>query len=455
MVIRRGKYWVILLTLAVAVSSSLAGEKVTLPKSVAASGKKLDKSKFAGRIISYDDAGFELRIKADDTQTVAWSDLDAKTQFVIHKSLLDPKDAAAHVELGRALLGAKDGKDWAEKAFAVALKLDPSLKDQIADVKKDAAEAPTTAEAAMRKSDKKGDGTDVKPKPNGSDEGMSRTGPETVGDIESRFWGAQSEDQQAAAVAELKAFADQTKERLNKPLKLIETNFFLFYSDLDEQEAKNWSGLLDKMYGLMADLFGVDRKTNVWRGKALVFVFRSSADYVKFQVEMHHTDPGGSDGMCHTYGNGMVHIAFYRQRDELQFAHVLVHESSHGFVHRYRTPKRLPSWGNEGLAEWIANRLLLDKRPNRPKTTRNTTQILLRQYRGVGGMFDAEHIDAWQYPVSEMLTTYMIETNKKGYIAFINGVKDGESWDDSLKIHFHETRTSLLQKFFAQLQVKL
>lgn len=421
---------------------------------VTVTGKKLDKSKFSGRAISYDDAGFELRVKADATETIAWADLDAKTHFVVRKSLLDPKDALAHVELGRTLLALKDGKDWAEKSFAVALKLDPTLKEQIAEIRKDVAES----SAELMKSDKDAGRESGRIKGGEApapEEGTSRTGPEMVGGVEEQFWGAQTEEQQAAAVAELKAFAAETQQTMGKPLTLIETKFFLFYSDLDAQEAKNWSGLLDRMYGMLADLFGVDRKTNIWRGKGLVFVFRSQGDYIKFQTQMHQTDPGTSIGMCHTYGNGIVHIAFFRQSDELQFAHVLVHESAHGFVHRYKSPHRIPSWINEGLSEWLANALLIDKRPNRQKTIRYNAQYWLRQFRGLGGFFEAQHIDGWQYPVAEMMTTFMIERNKRGYVGFINGIKDGQAWEDALKTKYKSTREALVEQFGQAMGLKL
>src|SRR5678816_1538790 len=70
--------------------------------------------------------------------------------------------------------------------------------------------------------------------------------------------------------------------------------------------------------------------------------------------DRHQTMAAGTAGMCHQYGNGDVHIAFYRQPNDLDFANVLVHESIHGFLHRYRSPVDVPSWANEGLAEAIA-----------------------------------------------------------------------------------------------------
>jgi hypothetical protein len=62
---------------------------------------------------------------------VAWGELDARAAFVVRKSLINPKDAAAHLELGRLLLPLPGGQEWAEKAFALALKLDAGLEGDV------------------------------------------------------------------------------------------------------------------------------------------------------------------------------------------------------------------------------------------------------------------------------------------------------------------------------------
>jgi hypothetical protein len=425
-----------------------AGEKVTLEKPVSVTGKKLDKSKFGGRVVSYDDAGFEIKIKADETEAVAWKDLDARTQFVVRNSLIPPKDAAAHLELGRDLLGVEGGKEWADKAFAIAVRLDASLKDKVAEIKKDAAEEGKKPASAKKDGGESGG----KPEVMANEE---RMGPKVVGDIQKQFWGPQTPDQQAAALEELKKFAEETKKKVNSNLVLYETKFFLFYSDLPTQEAKNWSGLLDRMYVKLAEMFAIDPKQNIWRGKAIVFVFKNKGDYPRFETVMHQTDSGGSDGMCHQFGDGAVHIAFYRQKDELLFAHVLVHESVHGFIHRYRTPTPVPNWANEGLAEWIARQLLVDKQPNEAKKVRYYAQYFMRQYGGVADLFEVQHIQGWQYPVAEMLTSFMIEQNRKGYVAFINAVKDGMPWEEALETKYKAPRDKLLPAFGQAMKVKI
>jgi hypothetical protein len=149
----------------------------------------------------------------------------------------------------------------------------------------------------------------------------------------------------------------------------------------------------------------------------------------------------------------MVHIAFFRQEKELEFAHVLVHESVHGFVHRYKSPARVPSWANEGLAETIATQLVPQQ--NRQKDVRYAAQFYLKEYRGLGDFFDADHIEGWQYPVSEMMTTFLIEKNRKGYVSFINGIKEGLSWDESLSAKLKWPREQLVPAFGQALGVRL
>ena len=429
-------------------AGTAAAEKITLDKPVPVAQKKADKSKIAGRIVAYDDDGFDVKGKGDEVETVRWDELDAKGVFVVRKSLIGPKDAVAHLELGRSLLAIKDGAEWAEKAFALALKIDPGFKAQVEEVRKEGAAGGKAG----------GDGELVRDEdepPGDMAEGAAArgSGPKTVGSVEQQFWGAQSDEQQAESVATLKEFADETKKTMGKELRLYETKYFLFYSDLPPQEAKNWSGLLDRMYAKLAEMFGIEKGVNVWRGKALVFVFAADADYRRFQVAMHQTDPGESDGMCHSYGDGMVHIAFYRQPDELDFAHVLVHESVHGFLHRYKSPVNIPSWANEGLAEWIANELV--RRPGRAQESHRYAKYVLQQHGSLGEFFEADHIVGWQYPVAEMLTTFMIERNKKGYVAFINGLKDGLAVEEALETKYKAPRDRVVDAFARAIGVRL
>jgi hypothetical protein len=157
--------------------------------------------------------------------------------------------------------------------------------------------------------------------------------------------------------------------------------------------------------------------------------------------------------MSHAFGDGTVKIAFYRQSDELQFAHVLVHESVHGFIHRYRSPVPIPSWANEGLAETVATDLA-PQHGHRQEVQANAREQLQAHGSRLGDFFDADHIDGWQYPVAEMLCTFMIQASAPNYVAFINGLKDGLNIDQSLAEKYQAPKDRLVAVFGQWLGVR-
>ncbi len=76
------------------------------------------------------------------------------------------------------------------------------------------------------------------------------------------------------------------------------------------------------------------------------------------------------------------------------------------------------------------------------------------RHKTLGDFFSADHIADWQYPVSQMLTTMMIEAGKKNYVDFINGVKDGMTVDQSLAEKFKAAKPRLVQVFGSYLGVQ-
>ena len=265
-------------------------------------------------------------------------------------------------------------------------------------------------------------------------------------------WPTLTDAQQLEAVKRLKAFAEGTTRFKADALKLHETQYFLFYSDLTPDEAERWSGLLDKMYARLAELFAVPKGQNLWYGKAVIFVFSKPGGYLAYEREAEGVDAASTTGMCNSFSNGAVHIAFYRQRSDLDFAHVLVHESVHGFVHRYRSPAHVPSWANEGLAETIASELV--PQPVRVRNVQADARQSMSQ-RGMGEeFFTARHIAGWQYPIAESLCTYMVGQNKSGYVKFIDAVKDGMDAQEAIDKAYGAPESRLVSFFFDAMKVK-
>ncbi|MEO6436173.1 MAG: hypothetical protein ABIP55_10505 [Tepidisphaeraceae bacterium] len=452
----------LMFALAVAVVTASFARAATVDPPQRIKIQKLDRSELAGLITSYSEDGFEMMDVKKQTSTVTWDELPAEAVMNLHNRLVrkgSPQDSAENwLNLGKRLLTMPNGRAFAEQAFGKALRLDPKLKEQIQALRKEAnlKPAPSAGPPSAGPRDQNdrvglrdastGPPPTTQRSPTDPRDPQKRViGPQVVGTSDASKWGKQTALEMAAAVSDLKKFAEETRATVSPKLAAYETNFFLFYTDLEPADANKWMLVLDRMYARLAQLFGIAQDQNLWRGKALVFVFANQDDYLKFQIKMHGTVAAGTGGMCHSFGNGDVHIAFYRQPNDLDFAHVLVHESIHGFLHRYRSPLKIPSWANEGLAEAIATDMVPRKGITQSEAANARTDLQSR--KTLDDFFEADHIVAWQYPVARTLTEFMIQQNKQGYVDFINAIKDGAAWQDALKEKYGVTAEQLINAY--------
>jgi hypothetical protein len=72
----------------------------------------------------------------------------------------------------------------------------------------------------------------------------------------------------------------------------------------------------------------------------------------------------------------------------------------------------------------------------------------------MGGMLEARHIAGWQYPVAESLCAFMIRQNKRHYVDFILGIKEGLTWEESLEQRYKAPRDRLVKAFGESLNVR-
>jgi len=149
--------------------------------------------------------------------------------------------------------------------------------------------------------------------------------------------------------------------------------------------------------------------------------------------------------------DGNVVIVFQRTPNELEFAKVLTHESTHGFLYRYRSTVHIVSWANEGLADAIAWELV--PRPGLKNTQDAMARDALRKPDALRDFFDAKQIDPPQYPIARTLCEFMIRQDKQRYVDFINGMKDGLAWEDSLERKYGVTVDQLVSAYGAAMGV--
>ena len=402
-----------------AVSSS-RGAKVDPP--IPASIRTTDGVEHRGQITDFDDTGITLTEK-NTPQRYEWTAIQPPAVLLFNERLLGANGTAAQwLNVGKQLFATPAGKALADRAFARALRIDPTLGGEIERIKHDAS-APST-----------------QPTTTTADAGGAAA-----------YWGKQTDEQMNAAVAELKQRVQGMMEQSHNRLTPYETKYFLFYSNLPQSEAMKWSGVLDQMYARLANLFAIPKGENLWRGKCVIIVFGERETFDRFEKDVFNIDkPAG--GRCHAQGDGNVFITFFRAPSDLDFAHTLVHETTHGFLFRYRSPVWIPSWANEGLAEVMAFELV--PHAGLKQSSDAEARAELRRADAFKNFFESDHIEFFQYPIARSLSEFMIRQNKKGYVDFINAIKDGTSADEALATKYGVGRDVLVAAYKQSMGVK-
>ena len=150
------------------------------------------------------------------------------------------------------------------------------------------------------------------------------------------------------------------------------------------------------------------------------------------------------------YGDGHVRISFFRQRDTAAFASLLVHETTHGFLHRYRSPERIPSWLNEGIAETISHRLF-PAGENLERLRRHAALNARVAARAPASFFAVANIPGPYYPVAYFLTEYMLAQDGERFRALIDAIKDGKPPAEALEEDYGVPGRRLLHLFVAEM----
>jgi hypothetical protein len=179
-------------------------------------------------------------------------------------------------------------------------------------------------------------------------------------------------------------------------------------------------------------MFGIPKETNIWRGKCLVVAFVEKAGFLQFEQDiMGKPAADWAQGLCHSFSDGKVVISCYRGSSPAFFGNLLVHETTHGFLHLFRSNATIPSWLNEGLAEWVANLVVPESNtvPNRQRQAIPRVQST----GSMGSMLDIPgNIESWQYGLASGIADFLIDTNPQAYGGMFILIKEGASWQEAL-----------------------
>jgi hypothetical protein len=259
-------------------------------------------------------------------------------------------------------------------------------------------------------------------------------------------WPALTADEHAAEVDRLKAFVDEVRQAFPQ-LAVAETHEFIVVTDIPAAEIAPYVASLDSMHDLLCDLYGIPRGEPVWKGKCLVVAFRDEGDFHAFEARFMRAEiPRGVHGLCHQSSDGRVIMACHRGADADAFAHMLVHETSHGFNHRWLSPERIPNWLNEGLAEWVGTQVVPRSRQVPAKEAQ--ARAFMQQTGSLGPDFlTAANIQPIQYGISSQLVKFLVLRDRKKFAEFVRGIKEGMTVEASLEAAFKGSLADLIAAF--------
>lgn len=273
-------------------------------------------------------------------------------------------------------------------------------------------------------------------------------------DIESRLNGQReqlcsptSKEDMEKYVLEEKEFLKKVGEHFpNRGMQFYETEYFLFFTDFPPNQVAPYLANLDKMNEVLGQSFGFAPGQNIWRGKAVVVAFVDQVAFQEFERElMNNPETGEAQGLCHSFGSGRVVVGCYRGGDPSYFAALLVHETSHGYCHRYLSTVHIPSWINEGLAEWVASKAVPREREMNRRRQEATTR--LRQTGTLEGVLSNRVSGHWQYGAAHSMVDLLIRENPQQFRLFFNGIKHGLPWEDSLVRAYGATPADLVRLY--------
>ncbi|MCL2639886.1 MAG: hypothetical protein FWD53_03480 [Phycisphaerales bacterium] len=260
----------------------------------------------------------------------------------------------------------------------------------------------------------------------------------------------------------LAAKGKQTAANLNK----IETPHFYLYSTFTSKgDDEFFKRTATNMYELLCKQFAIKPEPVVWVDKLPIFAFSTKAQYISFCNVIGKGDLGArTAGFMSTSGvAGHAYIAvcssFQRQSatgqltdayDPSWFGELMVHEGTHAFMTRYLTSRRLPTWLNEGIAEYMSGTLIKNSEADR-RRVRALQAFVAGSYNPMS-VFDEVKTGGHDYGMAYALTSYLIQKDASAFRNFVQLIKRGTPEEEALKLAYKTDHASLVNSMRAAIK---
>ena len=354
-----------------------------------------------------------------------WEELASDDIWRLYRRLMDPEAPDQWIGLGRVLLVVPDGAARAERAFERAHRLDPQQAEAIA-------AARAAAAAVLDERERRREQAELH---------RLRTRTPEADDYSATPWPVLSEPEHERALAAVRSEAAAILRAAGLSLTPFETPDLLVYSDLERLEAARWMFAADGLVRRLKVLFGLGEDERVFWGQAVLFLFREQDRFRLMEADaFDQLVPRKVIGVCHPRDQ-RVFLNFHRADGDEVLLAALAHEITHAFMHRYRSPRRLPAWANEGLAEHVAALVLPEA--SRTLERRRDALGVIRGGGDVAGLLAASYAqrtwperDETAEAVGGLLVELMLAEKPRRFVAWVAAVKAGREWHEALAEDF-------------------
>jgi len=368
--------------------------------------------------------------------TVTWTDLPAVDVERALRKLTDASKPDQMLVIALALFATQDGASRAEALLKQALKKDKSLREKPEAVRAEGVETREAGAARRLRA--------------ALPQGREGSG------IES--WPIPTPAQREAALKDTRAHIEQAIAPVAKlsgmRWNFAETEYWLVYGDLSQQDLAKLGQRLDDLYRKVAEMMALPKGVNIFHGKAGCVVTSSLWIYRDLEKSMYGWDPPQNIiGLCH-YDGPRVVVNAYRDPNDDAFMSLLFHEATHGFMHRYGTAVQLPMWASEGYCELVAARSFdrstvdASRRPQGLQYLRaGNSSLPFFQTNGRDGRWPGEN--AVGYAVSYLTVCHLIDLHGGAFGEWVRDVKSGVPWEEAARTRFKMDARQLAERIDA------
>ncbi len=266
-------------------------------------------------------------------------------------------------------------------------------------------------------------------------------------------WPELTPEQHEKAVAKQKEYLEEIKAAFPQTV-YYESEHFFYLTDAPKPIALECLKYLEAMFARLCQIFEFPPGSAVWNGKCIVCAFVFQQQFLQFEQKFFSESAqefSGASGLAHMSSDGNVLISlFYGDISKMEarwkFIGILVHETTHGFMHRYRARQRIPIWLEEGIADSMPVVIVPADRQTFLKQRSGLERM--RMTGSVGGLMTAQgHIEVWQYGIASGLVMFLIKQDSHKFKKFLDDIKDGKDWEAALREHYGCSAEELLFHF--------